>query len=299
MFKNARFAAAAALLLALGAPALAQDATAPAQDATAPAQDAPTADTVLARVGDVDITLGQAIALRSQLPQQFAQVPDATLFPALVEQLIEQELLAQAHQDHLSYRDTVMLQNETRNFVANAALLEVANAAVTDESIQAAYDAYAAQFAQGEPVTEYHAAHILVRDEAQRDAAVAALASGRDFADVAREFSVDGSAQQGGDLGWFGPGVMIPDFQAAVEALQPGQVSDPVHTRFGWHIIKLMETRIASVPPLDQVRDDLVTQIQRQATRAYIDQLRAAGTFENLSEGIDPGVLSQTTLLDE
>ena len=285
MFKNARFAAAAALALALSAPALAQD--------------APSANTVLARVGDTEITLGQAIALRSQLPQQFAQVPDATLFPALVEQLIEQELLAQAHRDQLSPRDAMMLQNETRNFIANAALVEVATAAVTDESIQAAYDAFAAQYAAADPVTEYHAAHILVSDEAQRDAVVAALAEGRDFADVAREFSIDGSSQQGGDLGWFGPGVMIPDFQAAVETLEPGQVSDPVQTRFGWHVIKLMETRIAAVPPLEQVRDDLVNQIQRDSTRAYIDQLRAAGTTENLSEGVDPSLLSQTTLLDE
>ncbi|MCB1388440.1 MAG: peptidylprolyl isomerase [Rhodobacteraceae bacterium] len=285
MFKNARLAAAAALVALLAAPVQAQD--------------APTAATVLARVGDAEITLGQAIALRAQLPQQFAQVPDATLFPALVEQLIEQELLAQAHRDHLSARDTVMLTNETRNFVANAALLEVAAASVTDESIQAAYDAFAAAFGEGEPVTEYHAAHILVRTEEERDQVVAALAEGRDFADVAREFSADGSAQQGGDLGWFGPGVMIPEFQAAVEALQPGQVSEPVQTRFGWHVVKLLETRAASVPPLEDVREDLVTQIQRQATRAYIDQLRAAASYENLSEGVDPSLLSQTTLLDE
>lgn len=285
MFKNTRFAAAAALVLALAAPALAQD--------------APSADTVLARVGDTEITLGQAIALRSQLPQQFAQVPDATLFPALVEQLIEQELLAQAHRDQLSRREATMLQNETRSFIANAALVGVATAAVTEESIQAAYDAFAAQYAAGEPITEYHAAHILVRDEAQRDAVVAALAEGRDFADVAREFSIDGSAQQGGDLGWFAPGMMIPDFQAAVEALEPGQVSDPVQTRFGWHVIQLMETRPATVPPIEQVQEDLVNQIQIDSTRAYIDGLRAAASVENLSEGVDPALLGQTTLLDE
>ncbi|GAB1381227.1 peptidylprolyl isomerase [Pararhodobacter aggregans] len=285
MFKNARYAAAAVLLSVLAAPALAQD--------------APTAATVIARVGETEITLGQAIALRAQLPQQFTQVPDETLFPALVEQLIEQELLAQAQAGDLSLRDQLMLQNETRNFLANAALVEVATAAVTDESVQAAYDAFVADYAQGEPVTEYHAAHILVRSEEERDQVVAALAEGRDFAEVAQEFSADGSAQQGGDLGWFGPGVMIPEFQAAVEALEPGQVSEPVQTRFGWHVVKLLETRNATAPTLDQVREDLVTQIQREATRAYIEELRAASTAENLSEGMDPSLLSQTTLLDE
>ncbi|WP_323023054.1 peptidylprolyl isomerase [Pararhodobacter sp.] len=285
MFKNARYAAAAVLLSVLAAPALAQD--------------APTAATVIARVGETEITLGQAIALRAQLPQQFTQVPDETLFPALVEQLIEQELLAQAQAGDLSLRDQLMLQNETRNFLANAALVQVATAAVTDESVQAAYDAFVADYAQGEPVTEYHAAHILVRSEEERDQVVAALAEGRDFAEVAQEFSADGSAQQGGDLGWFGPGVMIPEFQAAVEALEPGQVSEPVQTRFGWHVVKLLETRNATAPTLDQVREDLVTQIQREATRAYIEELRAASTAENLSEGMDPSLLSQTTLLDE
>lgn len=285
MFKNARYAAAAVLLSVLAAPALAQD--------------APTAATVIARVGETEITLGQAIALRAQLPQQFAQVPDETLFPALVEQLIEQELLAQAQAGDLTLRNQLMLQNETRNFLANAALVEVATSAVTDESVQAAYDAFVADYAQGEPVTEYHAAHILVRSEEERDQVVAALAEGRDFAEVAQEFSADGSAQQGGDLGWFAAGVMIPEFQAAVEALEPGQVSEPVQTRFGWHVVKLLETRNATAPTLDQVREDLVTQIQREATRAYIEELRAASTAENLSEGMDPTLLSQTTLLDE
>ncbi len=282
MFKNARFAVATAIFTALAAPAFAQDAS-----------------TVIARVGETEITLGHAIALRAQLPAQFAQVPDATLFPAIVEQLIEQELLAQAQRDRLSARDGLMLQNETRNFLANAALVEVATAAVTPESIAAAYEAFAADYAQGEPAPEYHAAHILVRDEAARDQVVAALAEGRAFAEVAREFSVDGSAQQGGDLGWFAAGVMIPEFQAAVEALEPGQVSEPLQTRFGWHVITLLETRTASVPPLEAVQEELVTQIQREATRAHVEQLREGAATENLAADLDPALLSQTALLDE
>ena len=111
--------------------------------------------------------------------------------------------------------------------------------------------------------------------------------------------STDGSAQNGGDLGWFAAGAMIPDFQAAVEALEPGQVSQPVQTRFGWHVIKLEDTRIQQVPPLEQVHDDLVQQIQRDASRAFIDQLTAQTTVENLSADVDPGLLSQTTLLDD
>lgn len=282
MIKNATFAAATAIFAVFAAPTLAQDAS-----------------TVVARVGDVEITLGNAIAIRGQLPQQFAQIPDATLFPALIEQLIEQELLAQSYAGQLTLAETLMLENESRNFVANVALMRAANAAVTEESVAAAYSAYSAAFSQGDAVTEYHAAHILVREDAERDAVVAALAEGREFADVAREFSMDGSAQQGGDLGWFAAGMMIPDFQAAVEALEPGQVSAPVQTQFGWHVINLLEVRDATVPPLEEVREELVTEIQREATRAAIAALREATTVENLSEGMDPALLSQTDLLDE
>ncbi len=99
--------------------------------------------------------MGHAIALRAQLPQQFAQVPDATLFPAIVDQLIEQELLAQSQTGALSARDQVMLENETRNFLANAALVRAVSAAVTEETIAAAYLAYSAENDAGEPVTEY------------------------------------------------------------------------------------------------------------------------------------------------
>jgi peptidyl-prolyl cis-trans isomerase C len=282
MFKNASFAAATAVFAALALPASAQDAA-----------------TVVARVGDTAITLGHTIALRAQLPQQFAQVPDETLFPAIVDQLIEQELLNQAHAGALTQAEQLMLENESRSFVANSALVQAATAAVTEDSIAEAYAAFAAEYAQGEPVTEYHAAHILVRSEEERDQVVAALAEGRDFGEVAQEFSIDGSRAQGGDLGWFAPGMMIPDFQAAVEALEPGQVSEPVQTRFGWHVIKLMETRDQAVPELDAVRDELVTQLQRTATRALIDSLREEATVENLSEGMDPTLLSRTDLLDE
>lgn len=282
MFNNARFAAATAIFAVFAAPGFAQDAS-----------------TVLARVGDVDITLGNAIAMRGQLPQQFAQVPDATLFPALVQQMIEQELLSQSHAGNLNRTETLMLENENRNFIANAALMQAANAAVNDDTIAAAYEAYSQTFAEGEPVTEYHAAHILVPDEATRDQVVAALAEGRPFAEVAAEFSTDGSAQQGGDLGWFSAGMMIPDFQAAVEALEPGQISEPVHTQYGWHVINLLETRDAAVPPLAEVRDDLVTGLQREAAQGLIAQLRATTPVEDLSADIDPSLLSRRDLLDE
>lgn len=263
------------------------------------AQDAPDASTVLARVGDTEITLGHAAALRAALPEQFAAVPAETLFPALVEQLIEQEILYQHYADELNRRERVMLENETRNFVANAALMAAAEAAASDENLQLAYDAFVAEFGQGEPTTEYNAAHILVQTEEEIQTVVAELESGREFAEVAREFSIDGSSAAGGDLGWFGEGMMIEPFEEAVMALEPGEVSEPVETRFGWHVILLTETRTASVPTMDMVRGELEAEIQREASRALIAQLREGADIDNRSDAVDPAVLGRSDLLDE
>ena len=117
------------------------------------AEQAPDADSVLARVGDAEITLGHAIALRDQLPEQFRQVPDETLFPAIVEQLIDQEMLQQAGAAALGRRDRLALENEVRNFISNATLTAESEAALTDEAITAAYDAFVAAFQEGEPET--------------------------------------------------------------------------------------------------------------------------------------------------
>ena len=276
--------AAATLGLALAAPLSAQE---------------PGPNTVLARVGDTEITLAHALALREQLPPQFAGVPDTTLFPAIVEQLIEQELLHQHKGGELNLRQRSMLQNEVRNFTANVALGEVAEAASTDEAVAAAYEAFAAEFAEGEPEVEYNAAHILVRSEEEIEEVIAELDSGRPFADVARERSIDGSAQGGGDLGWFGEGVMIAPFEEAVMALEPGEVSGPVQTQFGWHVVRLIDRRDAQVPPLAEVREDLVGQIQREAARALVEELRAAVQVENLAADLDPALLGRSDLLDD
>lgn len=285
MHKHARFSAIALIVGALSLPM--------------PAQAEGDAGQVLARVGDVGITLGHAIAMRSQLPAQFAAVPDETLFPAIVEQLIDQELLRQFGTPALGLSAQLQLENDVRGFVANAALSAAAAAAITDETVAIAYEAFANEFAQGEPMTEYNAAHILVRTEDEILAVVSALSDGRDFAELAREVSLDGSAAQGGDLGWFGPGVMIPPFEAAVMALEPGEVSGPVETRFGWHVVRLIDSRIAAVPALELVRADLEQQIQREAARALIERLRADTVVETQIEGVDPALLGRADLLDE
>jgi peptidyl-prolyl cis-trans isomerase C len=254
-----------------------------------------TAQTVVATVNGSDITLGQVVALRETLPQEYQALADDVLFNGILEQLIQQTALAQSQEDKLTARDEVMISNQRRTYISGAALQAVVAEAVTDATIQAAYDA---KYNGAAPLTEYRASHILVATEEQSKDLKAQLDGGADFAELAKANSSDGSAAGGGDLGWFGPGMMVQPFEEAVVALQPGQVSAPVETQFGWHLILLAETRNAAAPPLSEVSADLSAELQRQAIEAHVAATTEAATVTRV-EGIDPTVVRSQTLFDK
>jgi len=275
-----RLALGAACVFGLVAPAAAQDVS---------------ADTVVATVNGTAITLGHMIVLRETLPDQYQALPDDVLFKGILEQLIQQAALEQSLAGKTTKRDALALENSRRGYLSGVALEGVVAAAVTDTALQAAYDA---KYAGAGGQTEYHAAHILVDTQEKAAALKAEIDTGADFAELARANSTDGAAESGGDLGWFGPGMMVKPFEDAVLAMKPGEVAGPVQTQFGWHLIKLAETRIASAPPLDQVRDELATEIEKTAVAAAIDALTAAATVTRPGEGIDPAALKDQSLLD-
>lgn len=270
-----------ALAAGLSTPALAQDVD---------------ADTVVARVGGTEITLGHMIVLRAQLPAEYQQVPDEMLYDAVLDQLIKQSAVAESIAGHLSKGAELALENERRAFLAGEALSKLAAAAITDAAIQ---DAYEAAYTAAEPTIEFNAAHILVATEDEAKALVEDLEGGADFAQLAREKSTGPSGPNGGDLGWFAPGMMVKPFEDAVLALEAGQISAPVQTQFGWHVIKLNETRIKSAPPLEQVRDELVNQIQREAIETAMNELTEAAEVTRMEVEIDPALLSDRSLLGE
>jgi peptidyl-prolyl cis-trans isomerase C len=141
---------------------------------------------------------------------------------------------------------------------------------ITDADIQAEYDA---QVAATPP--EYHARHILVDDKSLADAIIEKLKANGDFAALAKQYSKDGSAKNGGDLGWFGPQAMVKEFSDAVVKLEKGKFTEaPVQTQFGWHVIQLDDTRAAQLPPLDQVKDRVKQLVQRKKVAAHVEQLR-------------------------
>jgi peptidyl-prolyl cis-trans isomerase C len=267
--------------------------------APAIAQDAPNRDTVLAEVNGTVITLGHLLAAHATLPDQFRAMPPEALFTPLIEQLIEQTIVMQDAGDTLTPAEKLAFENEQRAFMANAGLTRVANAAATDEAIDEAYKAFVTEFDGREPTPEYNASHIIVDNEEQAIALKAELDGGADFAALAREHSFDGAAANGGNLGWFGPGAMIPEFENAVAAMEVGAISGPLQTQFGWHLILLNETRMTTAPALEEVRDALVQNLQREAAQAELDRLKAGAAITRSFEGLDPTVLGQTQLLDE
>lgn len=274
-------------------------ATTMALSAPVVAQDAPTRDTVLADVNGTVITLGHLLAAHATLPDQFRSMPPEALFTPLIEQLIEQTIVMQEAGDTLTPAEQFAFDNEQRAFVANAALTRAATAASTDEAVNEAYAAFVTEFDGREPTQEFNASHIIVETEEEAVALKAELDGGADFATLARENSFDGAAANGGDLGWFGPGAMIPEFEAAVAEMEVGAISGPLQTQFGWHLILLNDTRMTTAPALEEVREALVQTLQREAAQAELTRLKENAAVTRSFEDLDPSILGQTQLLDE
>ena len=260
------------------------------------AETKPDAATVVARVNGDEITLGHIIATAAALPEQYQQIEDDVLYDLILDQLIQQQLLSQ-QQDALSKLNTLALENETRSMRAVQAVDALIDENLTDDVIQDAYDA---QYADFEDSDEFNASHILVEMEDKAKEIKAQLDDGADFAEMAKEHSTGPSGPNGGELGWFGPGQMVPEFEAAVIALDKGQISEPVKTQFGWHLVTLNDKRKTEAPELEQVRAELTQTLQQGVIQARIDELtREADIDRPAPEGAGPEALRQIELLQE
>jgi peptidyl-prolyl cis-trans isomerase C len=258
---------------------------------------APTADTVVATVDGTDITVGHMLILRAGLPDQFQQVPVNVLFPGILDQLIQQTLLSDAHEGDLPRRAELALENERRALIAAEEMADIAEAAVTDEAVQTYFNE---NYLSGDPVTEYNAAHILVETEEEAQKLVDEARGGADFAALAQEHSTGPSGPSGGALGWFSDGMMVEPFQAAIEGMEAGAISDPVQTQFGWHVIKLEETRAKDAPKLEEVRAEIEEALRQQAIQQAVTQLQDASAIDRAAgDALDPAVLNQLDLLEE
>ena len=282
MQKPLTFLASAALSLTLALPVAAQD--------------EPGLETVVATVNGTDITLGHMIVARATLPEQYQQLPDEILFKGILDQLVQQTALAATLDGDLPPRVTLSLENETRSLTAAEVIEGVMSNPLDEDAVKAAYEE---QYASQEQGDEYNASHILVETEEEALAIKEELDNGADFAEMAREKSTGPSGPSGGSLGWFGKGMMVPTFEAAVVEMEAGAVSDPVQTQFGWHVIRLNETRNPEAPSLESVREELELQVRQTRVQEHIETVtEAADVDRSASEGLDPSVLKNLEWLE-
>ncbi|MFQ5622989.1 MAG: peptidylprolyl isomerase [Paracoccaceae bacterium] len=255
------------------------------------------AGSVLVRVNGTEITLGHVIVMLSKLPQNYQSLPDEVLFNGIIQQLTDQILLSErAVEDNNGVPLEVRLavDNERSALLAASVVNSVAAQPVAEADVAAAYDE---KYANLPAEREFNASHILVAREDEAKTIVQELRDGADFAELAKKKSTGPSGQGGGALGWFGPGQMVPEFEAAVMSLDDGEVSEPVKTQFGWHVVKLNESRIKPKPTLEDTRDQITTEIQQRAVDALVKKLRDAAEIEKPRTDIPASAMRDRSLL--
>ncbi len=245
---------------------------APAPAASAPAKNA---NPVVASVDGDPIHLDRVQAAAQSLPDEARGMPPQMLFPMIVNQLIDQKaLLIEAQKEGLQKDPAAQkaMQAAADQALQNIYLSRIIGPTVTDDAIKAAY---ARDYAGKPGEKEVHARHILVADEKTADDIIKQLKGGADFATLAKKYSTDkgSAATGGGDLGWFKQGDMLPEFSTAAFAMSKGQISDkPVHTRYGYHVIQVLDTRTSTPPAFDTVAAQIRQKLIQSGVHAAVDK---------------------------
>ncbi|WP_439500011.1 peptidylprolyl isomerase [Bosea sp. (in: a-proteobacteria)] len=243
------------------------------------------ADKVVATVNGITITERDLTLASEDLAERLAQLPEERKRDELVNYMVDLKLGAKAALDAkiadgpdfaarlAYYREKVLLDEYLTSESKKAATPEAAQK-LFDDTLKAMT-----------PEEEVHARHILVEDEAKAKAAAERVKKGEDFAKVAAELSKDpGSGKEGGDLGWFSKERMVPEFAEAAFKLEKGQVSAPVKSQFGWHVIKLEDKRTKPLPKFDEVKPQISQYLERKAQQDIVLALREKAKIERLDK---------------
>ena len=221
------------------------------------------------------IWLDEILAVAETLPPEYQQAGLAGLYDQLISEVANARLAAAAGRAAgMADEDRIA---EAMEAAANRVLGDVyisrqVEAEITDDAIASAYDTFAADTASREQVT---AAHILVETEEEANAIITQLNDGADFVELAKEKSTGPSGPNGGDLGSFGRGQMVPAFETAAFGMPEGSYSaSPVQTQFGWHVIKVSGKSITPAPSLEDMRPQIIQNLQRQVFARVVETLR-------------------------
>src|ERR1700676_309958 len=242
------------------------------------------ANPVLAKVNGAEIRQSDMALAEEELGPSLAQMDPATKQENVLSFLIDMKIVAKAAEakkieDRDDFKSRLAF---ARNRLLMDNLLAVeGKAATTDEAMKKVYEEAAKQIT-GEQ--EVHARQILVESEDEAKAIAADLKKGADFAELAKKKSKDPGASDGGDLGFFTKDQMVPEFSTVAFALEPGKISDPVKSQFGWHIIKVEEKRSRKAPDFEQVKAQIETYVTRKAQADYVAKLRETAKVERMDK---------------
>jgi peptidyl-prolyl cis-trans isomerase C len=279
---------AATLCLAL-LPAIAAAQTTTPQPAQQSGATPPAGDPVVAKVNGKELHRSDVIESAKSLPEPYQQQIDQ-LFPALIERLIDLNLLAaEGRKEGLQNDPTVKAQvAQFEDQAVREVLLDhYLKSKVTEDAIKARYEKF---LKETPPQTEVRARHILVDSEAKANDIIKQLDAGADFKDLASKDSLDKkAAANGGDLGYFTAQDMVPEFAEAAFALDKGQYTKkPVKTRFGWHIILVEDKRQKKPPTLDEARSQIESELTQELVGAYLADLRSKAQIEKFNPDGSP-----------
>lgn len=237
-------------------------------------------DKVVVKVNGHEITASEVQLAAEDIMPRLGDLPPNLRYPFIVEYLMERHLIAQAAVK-AGTADTEEYKRRLAFYQAKALrdayFTDQIKPKVSDDMVKEAYDKEAAKVTTAERV---RARHILVAGEKDAEAVLARLKKGEKFEDVAKQVSLDGSKEYGGDLGYFTAEEMVPEFSKAAFALKPGEISKPVQTNYGWHIIKLEDRKPGGAQPFDQVQAGIRAILLRQEVQKEVNTLRAAAKIE-------------------
>jgi peptidyl-prolyl cis-trans isomerase C len=245
-------------------------------------------DKVLAKVNGVEIKESDVALAEEELAPSLQQMEPASRKENVLGFLIDLQIVAKAAEDKKIENTDDFKKRLTFNrkrLMMDSLLAAEGKAATTADAMKKVYEEAAKQIT-GE--VEVHARHILVETEDEAKAVAEELKKGADFAELAKKKSKDPGASDGGDLGFFTKDQMVPEFSAVAFTLEPGKVSDPVKSQFGWHVIKVEEKRNRKAPDFDQVKGQIETYVTRKAQADYVAKLREAAKVERLDKPAEP-----------
>lgn len=250
--------------------------------------------TVLATINGYEITEDEALMASQDFAEQLQQVPVEQRRAVIVDALIDLHLLATAGED-AGLADTASFERrmayQRARTLRTAYLVEVLAADVDEAALRAAYDEIIAGF---EPEEERRARHILLETQEAAQAVIEELDGGADFAALAAERSTGPSAPNGGDLGFFGRGRMVPVFEDAAFGLEVGDYTrEPVESQFGWHVIFVEETRQTEAPSFGELGPQIQQGLLQQSFVDAIGALRDSAQITYEVEGIEPPAAPQ------